>query len=329
MIKFYFPRWFFPVNLGDSIVATFIPKLLNHHYDDEVEVITHGEAMIECFKKIPGVRNVRSPYENEIKNIPEWIQLSRENNFCVYPEWHPRTWSMWGENFDKFYNHPTGNILTLTYLLQLGLEEYMLSDYDLLPCIVPNNKKPLISKKINIAIVPADKLSDRPTSHPGCDGIGYRLNGPTGLSAWTTIVSKLKNNIDCTVYEFSKKSLSIGDVHVPHVSSYVDLATYCKGFDLAILSDGGLHHVFNSQQTPVYLLGAQKINKPYFFKLKNGYYNELLYNKCLCSSRSQLMNINGWEDLNSVCDLSCERIEPILIADDILKYMNKNEKSVF
>ena len=323
MIKFYFPRWFFPDNLGDSIVSTFIPKLLKHHYNNEIEVITHGEAIIECFKKIPGVKNVRTPYEDEVKNIPEWIRLSRENNFCVYPEWHPRTWSMWGENFDKFYNHSTGNLITLSYLLQLGLEEYMLKDYDLLPCIVPNNKKPLLSKKINIAIVPADKLSGRYAPHPGCNGIGFKLNGSDGLSTWNTIAYNLKNNIDCTIYEFSKEYLNIGDVHIPHIDSYVDLATFCKGFDFAILSDGGLHHIFNSQQVPVYLLGAQKINKPYFFKLKNGYFNESLYNNCLCSSRDVLSNINGWEDLNSVCDLSCEQIDPTFIANDIIKYINE------
>lgn len=323
MIKFYFPRWFFSDNLGDSIVATFIPKLLNHHYDDEVEVITHGKDIIECFKKIPGVRNVRSPYENEVKSIPEWIQLSRENNFCVYPEWHSRAWNMWGENFDKFYNHPTGNLITLSYLLQLGLEEYMLTDYDLSPCIVPSNKKPLLSKKINIAIVPADKLSDRVSPHPGCNGMGFRLNGSDGLDTWNIIAHKLKNNIDCTIYEFSKEYLNIGDVHIPHIDSYVDLATFCRGFDYAILSDGGMHHIFNSQQVPVYLLGAQKINKPYFFKLKNGYFNESLYNNCLCSGRDVLSNITSWDDLSSVCNLSCEQIDPALISNDIIKYINE------
>jgi len=62
MINFYFPRWFFPNNLGDSIVSTFIPKLLNFHFKEDVEVVTYGEDMIEVFKNVPGVVNVRLPF---------------------------------------------------------------------------------------------------------------------------------------------------------------------------------------------------------------------------------------------------------------------------
>ena len=106
MIKFYFPRWFFPNNLGDSVVSTFIPKLLHHHYKENVEVITYGQEFINCVKEIPEVINVREPKPNEIKTISEWISLSEDrDSFCVYPNWHSKTWSMWSSYFKDFYEH--------------------------------------------------------------------------------------------------------------------------------------------------------------------------------------------------------------------------------
>jgi len=325
MIKFYFPRWFFPDNLGDSIISTFIPKLLKTHYNDTVEVITYGANLIECFNNNPDVHNVREPFAEEIRNIDTWRSSKLvDRSLSVYPEWHPNTFSMWSANFDLFYNHPTLNIITLSYLLQLGLEEYAFKNYDLLPCVPTNNKIPKLSKKINIAIVPEDKKGGRLAPHPGCDGIGYRLNGVNGLKNWKKIVASIKDEIDCTVYEFSPKSLNIGDVHIPHIKSYIDLATFCKGFDCAILSDGGLHHIFNSQKVPVYLLGTQKINKPYFFKLSNGYFDEELYNVCFSRCFNTIKTISGWPDLTSCCNYSCEKISPEKITNSFLEFFRTN-----
>ena len=323
MIKFYFPRWFFPNNLGDSIVSTFIPKLLHYHYKKDVEVITYGDDMIEVFKCIPGVVNVRLPYKNEIKSVSEWINLKLDSNsFSVYPEWHPNTWKMWGENFDRFYKHPTANIITLSYLLQLGLEDYMFNNYNLSPHIPTHNKKPKLSTKLNIAIVPEDKLGGRSHPHPTCDGIGYRFNGPSGHDSWTMLISYLKKHLDCTIYEFSPHGKKFGDVCIPHIKSWIDLATYCKGFDLAILSDGGLHHVFNSQQTPVYLLGAQKFNKPYFMKLKNGVFNEYTHRQCLQNCKQNI--INSYNYSSKQCNMLCERVNPLEVGRDILNLV-KND----
>ena len=322
MIKFYFPRWFFPNNLGDSVITTFIPKLLNLHYKDSIEVITYGSNLIDCLKNNPYVYNVREPYVEEIKDIEYWrTPTLSDKSFSVYPEWHPKAFSLWSSNFDLFCNHPSLNIITLSYLLQLGLEEYAFNNYNLLPYIPINNKIPKLSKKINIAIVPEDKKGGRPVSHPGCDGIGYKLNGSTGLQDWKRIISLVKNNIDCTIYEFSPKFLNIGDIHIPHIKSYIDLATFCKGFDCAILSDGGLHHIFNSQKVPVYLLGTQKINKPYFFKLANGYFDEELYTNCISKCFKTIKNISGWPDLTKCCDYSCESISPEKITESFFKFL--------
>lgn len=322
MIKFYFPRWFFPNNLGDSVVSTFIPKLLHHHYKENVEVITYGQEFINCVKEIPEVINVREPKPNEIKTISEWISLSEDrDSFCVYPNWHSKTWSMWSSYFKDFYEHPTANIITLSYLLQLGLEEYMFNDYNLLPYLPTYNKKPKLSTKLNIAIVPEDKLGGRPTPHPTCDGIGYRFNGPKGHDSWTMLVNFLKKHLDCTIYEFSPNGKKFGDVYIPHIKSWIDLATYCKGFDLAILSDGGLHHVFNSQQTPVYLLGAQKFNKPYFMKLKNGFFSEHTHRKCLQECKQRITNSYNYS--SEECSMACESVDPHEIGQDILNLVKK------
>lgn len=311
-ITFYFPRWLFPANLGDSVMATFIPKVL-WYLGYQVHVVTDKE-FCDVFKQIPNVISVRTPFINELQDHFTWKYFAFERKkFCVYPEWHPNVWKEWNSKFDYYYKHPTINLITLNYCMQLGLP-LDLPDEAYLP-ILPT----LQVEKINaIGIVPDTKLAGRMMPHPGCDGIGFRFNGAKGSTSWKDLVSYIKTNSDVEIYEFSREYMGLGDKHVSKLP-ILDLAKLVDSLKLGVLSDGGMHHVFNSKKVPVVLLGAQKVNKPYFFKLSNGIFDESLHAKCLNQCSETIRTLNGWTDLDACCNLQCETVDPIELGKLVVK----------
>jgi len=313
MINFYYPRWLWPNNLGDSVMTTFIPKVLKKLTNDELTVITDKEFG-ELFKNDKNVDHVREPFQNELLNYPTWKELAfKRKVVSAFPEWHPDLWKVWNLNFDHFANHPSINLVTLNYCLQLGLPLDLDSElyYPEIYCA----KK----QKINaIGIVPDTKLAGRPTPHPGCDGIGFRFNGPKGLDSWKTFVKHIKANSDVKIYEFSREYLNLGDYHVPK-TNLMDLGSLVSTLKVGVMSDGGIHHVFNSQRTRVVLLGTQKINKPYFFKLSNSAFDRSIDEKCLNNCQTTIRSLSGWPDLSSSCNLSCEQVDPVKVAELTLK----------
>jgi len=313
MINFYYPRWLWPNNLGDSVMTTFIPKILKAIKPDELTVITDAEFG-EVFRKDKNVDHVREPKPNELLNHSIWKSIAfNRAAVTVYPEWHPDLWKTWNANFDHFYQHPSINIITLNYCLQLGLPLDLPAE-NYYPEVFCED----IPKQNAVAIVPDTKLAGRPSPHPGCDGIGYRLSGPKGLESWKQIVSAIrKHDSSIKIYEFSRDNNNLGDYHIFKLP-ILELAKLVKSMRLGITSDGGMHHIFNSQRTKVYLLGAQKINKPHFFKLSNGIYDEACYSKCLSRCKSTITNLSGWPTLDSVCNKDCESPDLDLMISGIL-----------
>jgi hypothetical protein len=320
----YFPRWFFQQNLGDSLVFTFIPKLLKKLYPrDPLTVVTYGD-LINVLKHDKNVDNVRLPTIDEIRTPQEWwnftLSLTQYNSIAphpvdicsIYPDWHPKVWTKWNQDFDYLTNHPTVNLISFNYLCQLGLSHLAFREsYDFTPevnCI----KKPKIRA---IGIVPDTKLSNRPNPHPGCDGIGHRFNGPKGEESWQQLVDYIRSKTNHLIVEFSRENMGLGDIHYSELPM-LELASVISSLDMGILSDGGMHHVFTSQRIPTVLLGAQKINKPEFFKLGTDYHPKHL-EKCGCS----ITNLQGWPDLK-YCNLACETMDPIEIAKYTLEKLN-------
>lgn len=319
----YIPRWFYPNNLGDSFHSYFAPKIIKKkHPNHRLTVVTSGD-LIDLLNLNIYVDETRPPQSFEIGNYDAWKNLafgSQPNNNCyiLFAEWHPNLWNFWNNHFDEFSNHPTANILTVNSLLQMGMTEYLFDGSDL---HTPINLDVSREKK-TLGIVPATKLAGRPTPHPGCDGKGLRFNGDNGES-WKKFVTRIKE-LDNTIHviEYSYENFGIGDEHVPH-KDWIDLAKECARPTVAVLSDGGMHHVFNSQETPVVLIGAQKINKPHFFKLANAKFYEDLHSKCLDRCYNKIRNLTGWPDLGDTCDNSCESVDPIALADKVYKdYFN-------
>ena len=121
------PRWFYPNNLGDSICTTFIPRLMKSEFPrDDLIIYTYGE-LIDVFSKDPNVDLVKEPPPNFVGNYNFWrsqafdggTQLP-DNVHVIFAEWHPNLWKYWSTNFDKFYNHPTANLVTVNFLLQFS-----------------------------------------------------------------------------------------------------------------------------------------------------------------------------------------------------------------
>ena len=319
-----FPRWFFPNNLGDSIMFTFIPRVLKElGVAKDVHVITSGD-LINVLKLDPYTTSVREPQQPELM-IPQNYLIAaamagNQNSQIkvIYPEWHPKLWSRWNSSFDFFSNHPTLNLISVNYLMQLGvLEEAIKTNLDFRPTIPIFAPKPSVKNGLVFGIIPDTKTANRGVPHPGCDGIGYRFNGPKGLHSWGVVVSELRKLYPTSkIIEYSRQFLGLGDTHVSEIP-FLKLAESVNSLHLGILSDGGLHHVFAATRTPTILLGAQRVNKPEFFKIETDYYDPKHYQKC--HSHCDIKNLSGWPSLTKNCNLDCETIDPMSIVVDVQK----------
>jgi hypothetical protein len=321
MIRVVYPRWLFPNNLGDSAHTTFVPKFLRRlHPSEDIVFVSYGKDL-ELAINSAGFARFEDPTNQDL-NYPYGFYrdaanegLSSKKTYYLFPEWHPNIWTEWNKNFDKYYEDPNVNILVINSLLQLGLLDKWDFEKDSGRPIIPRYRA---DKTEELAIVPATKLAGRPTPHPGCDGKGLRFNGDNGES-WKKFVGYIRSvRPDIKIVEFSYENFGLGDRHVPH-TDWKNLATECSKPKVAVLSDGGLHHIFNSQETPVVLLGAWKIDKPYLTKLGNGIFYEDLHSECLDRCGPYIRNSTGLADASKNCNYSCEKLDPILLAKRVLK----------
>jgi len=317
------PRWFYPNNLGDSVHWSFAPTVLKKEYPDQpLTIFTHGE-LVDILENNPLVDSVHEPTPDLLQTYEFWQRESitgrpnlPKNMFVLFAERHPRCWEYWKENFDFLYEHPTANLLYLNSLLQLGLEKYLYDGTDLFPKIYID--KPPMEEK-TLAIVPATKLSfANPGAHPGCDGVGSRFNGDNGES-WRSFVDEIRG-IDSSIkiMEFSKDFLGLGDVHVGHLP-WKDLAAEAAKARVAVLSDGGMHHIFNTQDKDIVLLAAQTINKLYHYASKNTTLYWDLHEKCHIRCGDHMRQLKDWSDMATVCDHSCETVDPVLLAQYVYR----------
>jgi len=319
-IKFYFPKWIFPNNIGDSVNATIVPKILKRVYPNStIEVISYG-FLIDVFKNDPNVSISRGPLNEELYfNYPSYAFSENQNPEIkiVYPEWHPKVFEFWGKHHDFLTNHKTANLITVNYLLQLKLEHLLFDEsYDFREDFYYEKKEIKKTDIINIGIVPATKLAGRPNPHPGCDGIGLRFNGKNGLKSWFGFVQNLKKlNPNVVIHEFSFENFGLGDIHYPHTNNIFELVDQVDLMDLGVMSDGGIHHVFNSRNKPVVLFQASKINKCEFFKLGNSHFPEHLHLECRKKCRSYFSESLQIEDYSLKCKLECENLDPIGLSE--------------
>lgn len=316
MARFYFPRWHFPKNLGDSIISTLVPKLIAAHTKEPVEVITHP-GLFELFERDPVVSKVRAPTNEEVLDDATWRHLAlsgvpHPEFYCVYPEWHPQLFPFWKEQAKFFEDHRTANIITVNYLIQLGLTEYLFNNFDLTPCIyVPATLRKKDSK-IRVGIVPATKLAGRPSPHPGCNGEGFRFK----YESWQTFVTTLQSKSDkLEIIEISEEPRGLAQERIELKNSFIEFTEKIETLDLGVLSDGGIHHFFNALRKPIVLFTSTLINKAEFFKLGNAMYPDHLHLSCRFQCRSYFTETFGGEDLSKKCKLECENLNPVGLAE--------------
>lgn len=325
-MKVYFPRWIFPKNLGDSLIFTFVPKLLKTVYPDvKIEVITHG-FLIDLLKLDQHVNIVREPTREELYlNFSEYAfsENKVDNIKVIYPDWHPKIFSFWRKHHDFLVNHPTVNLIVLNYLCQLELQDLVFTDID----FSTYANVPIIKNEtglINVGIVPATKLSGKTTPHSNCDGIGFRFNGPNGLDSWERLVKKIKDeNKNIKIYEFSSENFGLGDYHFPDTGNIFNLLRNIDSMDYGIMSDGGIHHAFNIRKKPILLFQASLLCKVEFLKLQNAYSPEHLHLDCRRKCPSFFWETFGGENLSLSCNKECENMSPELLADYFLKKVLK------
>jgi hypothetical protein len=329
-IKFYFPRWIFPNNIGDSINVTFIPKILKQIYPNStITVITQG-FLIDLFKLDPNVESVREPEVSELKFNYYGYAMSNEimdNQIkVIYPEWHPKLFSFWKENHEKLVEHPTANIIIVNFLLQLKLEHLLFdSSFNFQPiCYI--EKKVKSKNNFNIGIVVSTKLAGKNSPHPGCNGVGYRYK----TEHWKKFVEDVKlNNNNVKIFEFSEKYLGIGDEHYGYSNSITELIEQIDYMDIGVMTDGGLHHVFNSRNKPIVLFQSNILSKVEFLKLGNSHYPENIHLECRKNCRSYFCEIFGGEDLSKKCNLECENLDPIKLSEYTTKIIKLYDTNNF
>lgn len=327
-IKFYFPRWIFPNNIGDSINVTFVPKLLKLLYPNrKITVVTHG-FLIDLFSLDPNVDVVRLPEQSELSMNFYGYAMSdikpNDNIKVIYPEWHPRLFKFWRENHDFLVDHPSVNIIILNFLLQLNLEHLVFdSKFNFQPICYIESKN-LLKDTFNVGIVVSSKLAGKSSPHPGCNGKGYRYK----VEYWEKFAEKLKSfDSKIKIYEFSEKTLNIGDEHFGYSSSIFDLIKQIDYMDIGVMPDGGLHHMFNSRNKPIVLFQSNILSKVEFLKLRNAHYPEHLHLPCRKNCKSYFTEVFGGEDFSKKCKLECEELDPIQLAEytyEIIKNYDKH-----
>ena len=314
-MTFVFPRWLFPNNLGDSILATVIPRLLFKKYREKVDVITYGEDYMEFYKADPYVESVK--FDPDLLNINwQWHTFNQNgkhhNWWSVYPEWHPQVFSYWKDH-PELVDHPTANLVMVNYLLQLGLTEYLWDGTDLAPDI---NTSPVYPHNhFNLGIVPATKLAGRPSPHPGCNGLGLRYK----REHWEAFIAHIESK-DPTVeiFSFDNEQPNLGR-WIGKAKDLTHLAEMVNYMDLGVCSDGGLHHMFHAVCVPTVLFTGTLVNKAEFFKTAMDFYPEHLHLPCRKQCRSYFTEVFGGEDKSKTCKLECEDLDPIGLAEYTLE----------
>lgn len=303
-----FPRQDFPNNLGDSLVFASFPRLLKRLFPYEnINILTHG-TLIPLLRQLPEVDSVSN------------YRYSSTFTHSVYPSNHPLLFKTIKDRFYEFISHDSINFISLNFLLQLGLVDQGFKEkgWGTLSIASPPN-----NNKLTIAICPMTKLNGKSSPHPGCDGIGYRFNGPRGLDSWGKVVKEIKSNIDCNIVEFSPQYLGLGDSHVGIEKDLFDLYLKAKDMDLCITTDGGYNHLFNLCGTPTVLFTGTKVTKPEFMALGNSYIPDV-HLDCRTNCASFYSEVFGVDDKSKTCNLECEYLDPILLSTAILRFIDEN-----
>ena len=331
---YYIPRWFFYDNIGDSILTTALILPIKKKFPNRALTVVCDEFLSEIYKTNPHVYNVRPPYFEERSHINDlnfWmIAMERPKSFfSIAPHWHPDLFSFLrhSNNLQNMIDTPDKNIIICNYLLQNDF--HPLSTKDTMPRIylTEDDKKTArehlakYTSKYKVCIVVSERR--RSDLRDDCSPLRYTE------ASWRQLVGKLKTLLgDVTVFEVGNPTnYHIGDYYIPHVQNIRELAAVLNEMDIGVMSDGGIHHIFNAIDKKYVLFQAYECNAPDLFLMQaNGSFDPTLHQECRfqCHLFSKILNI---DDESKKCAYACYGLDPYKLAEFTVETLFEKEKN--
>src|SRR3989338_819837 len=132
-IELYFLRWYFPYNIGDTVMFSSLFRAIKEVYGPcKLEVIS-DRTVLEAFFNDRYVDRFRTPRLYE-KILPKSFYYKKKNivhdqgarriKCVIWPEWREETFAYLsaGTNIEECVGAPCKNIISYNYALQAGIE---------------------------------------------------------------------------------------------------------------------------------------------------------------------------------------------------------------
>ena len=149
--------------------------------------------------------------------------------------------------------------------------------------------------------------------------------------SWRRFIEKLKTLLDdVSVFEVGNPiNYHLGDYYIPHTQHIREFAAVLNEMDIGVLSDGGIHHIFNAINKKYVLFQAYECNAPEFYLMQaNGTFDPSLHQECRfqCHLFSRIMNT---EDRSKKCNHACYELDPWKLAEfTVHKLLEKSNMKI-
>ncbi|MBI5677238.1 MAG: glycosyltransferase [Planctomycetes bacterium] len=318
-IIYYIPRWLFPNNIGDSILSASLISPIKKRFPDKTLPVVCDDFLSQIYETNPHVHKVRGPYFDEINDPNYWQQsIQKQRDFIsIWPDWHPGLFDLLRQdnNLNQMINASDKNIIICNYLFQNNF--HPLDTIDTLPKLYLTNDDIKMAKecmnectsRYKVCIVVSER---RPSEkRVGCSPLRY------SEKSWRRFVERLKILLgDVTVFEVGNPiNYHIGDYYISHTQHILEFAAVLNEMDIGVLSDGGVHHIFNAIDKKYVLFQAYECNAPEFYLMQaNGTFDPSLHQECRfqCHLFSRIMNT---EDRSKKCNHACYELDPRKLAE--------------
>jgi len=318
-IIYYIPRWFFPANFGDSILSTALIRPIRNRFPDRKLVVVCDDFLSEVFETNPFISGVRRPHPEEICHVEYWKMLMDKpsDSLSIWPEWHSQLLDFLRleDNLSKMITAPDKNMIVCNYLFQNGF--HPLDTKDTIPRIYlteadkewARNYLSYCSNQHKVCIVVSERR--RSELRADCSPLRYPEE------SWRRFVKRLKSSLgDIAIFEAGNPvNYGIGDYFIPHMKHIRQFAAVLSEMDIGVMSDGGIHHMFNAIDKPYVLFQAYECNPPELYIMQaNGAFDPDLHMTCRfqCHLFSKILNL---EDESQKCKHACYQLDPDALAD--------------
>ena len=318
-IIYYIPRWLFPNNIGDSILSASLISPIKKRFPDKTLTVVCDDFLSQIYETNPHVHKVRGPYFDEINDPNYWQQsIQKPRDFIsIWPDWHPGLFDLLRQdnNLNQMINTSDKNIIVCNYLFQNSF--HPLDTTDTLPRLYLTNDDIKMAKecidgctsRYKVCIV----VSERRHSEKRVDCSPLRYSE----ESWRRFIERLKTLLgDVTVFEVGNPiNYHLGDYYIPHTQHIREFAAVLNEMDIGVLSDGGIHHIFNAIGKKYVLFQSYECNAPEFYLMQaNGTFDPSLHQECRfqCHLFSRIMNT---EDRSKKCNHACYELDPWKLAE--------------